>query len=102
MFLDVSAGKDEAAAGKWTIARGSPGALSESVASEAAPVGAEVRTGAEVVQVLTTEHRAMGVALASGEELHARVVVSAADPKRTITTLLDPVVAGPEDRKSTR
>ena len=33
--------------------------------------------------------------LASGEEIGARVVVAAADPKRVLTTLLDPVVVGP-------
>ncbi|MGH2579266.1 MAG: phytoene desaturase family protein, partial [Actinomycetota bacterium] len=41
-------------------------------------------------------HRAVGVGLADDSELHARVVVSSADPKRTITTLVDPVVAGPD------
>jgi phytoene dehydrogenase-like protein len=78
------------------MARGGPGALADSLASAARSLGAEVRTGAEVVEVLTRDHRAVGVALANGEELDARVVISAADPKRTVTTLLDPVVAGPD------
>ena len=51
-------------------------------------------TGAEVMQVLTRTHRAIGVAIADGSELHARIVVSAADPKRTLTTLVDPVEIG--------
>jgi phytoene dehydrogenase-like protein len=96
VFLGDSAGNDGGAAGQSTIARGGPGAVADALASAAASLGAEIRTSTEVVEVLTTEHRAVGVALASGEELRARVVVSAADPKRTITTLLDPVVAGPD------
>jgi phytoene dehydrogenase-like protein len=70
--------------------------VADALASAAASLGAEIRTGTEVVEVLTEEHRAIGVALESGDELHARVVVSAVDPKRTVTTLLDPVVAGPD------
>jgi phytoene dehydrogenase-like protein len=96
VFLGDSAGNDGGAAGQSTIARGGPGAVADALASAAASLGAEIRTGTEVVEVLTEEHRAIGVALANGEELHTRVVVSAADPKRTITTLLDPVVAGPD------
>ncbi|MGH2676023.1 MAG: phytoene desaturase family protein, partial [Actinomycetota bacterium] len=56
--------------------------------------GVDIRTGAEVATVTASDGRATGVALASGEEIAARAVVSAADPKRTLG-LLDPVVAGP-------
>lgn len=96
VLLGDSAGNDGGAAGQSTFARGGPGALAEALASAARSFGAEVRTGVEVVRVLTEDHRAVGVALADGSELHARAVVSSADPKRTITTLVDPVVAGPE------
>lgn len=96
VLLGDSAGNDGGAAGQSTFARGGPGALAEALASAAKSFGAEVRTGAEVVKVLTEDHRAVGVAVADGSEIHARVVVSNADPKRTITTLVDPVVAGPE------
>jgi phytoene dehydrogenase-like protein len=96
VFLGDSAGNDGGAAGQSTIARGGPGVLADALASAARSLGAEIRTGAAVVEVLTKDHRAIGVALPNGEELHARAVVSSADPKRTITMLLDPVVAGPD------
>jgi len=96
VFLGDSAGNDGGGAGQSTIARGGPGAVADALASAAVSLGAEIRTRTEVVEVLTKEHRAIGVALASGEELHARVVVSATDPKRTVMRLLDPVVAGPD------
>ncbi len=95
VLLMDSAGNDGGAAGQSTIARGGPGALAEALTSSAQALGAEIRTGAEVERVLTVEHHATGVALGSGEEIQARVVVSAADPKRTLTTLVDPVVVGP-------
>jgi phytoene dehydrogenase-like protein len=96
VILGDSAGNGGGAAGQSTMARGGPGALADSLASAARSLGAEVRTGAEVARVLTRDHRAIGVAITGGEELQARVVISAADPKRTVITLLDPVVAGPD------
>jgi phytoene dehydrogenase-like protein len=96
VLLGDSAGNDGGAAGQSTFARGGPAALAGALSSAAASFGAEIRTGAEVVQVLTKDHRATGVALADGTELHGRAVVSSADPKRTITTFVDPVVAGPD------
>ena len=82
------------AAGTTAFAAGGPGALVRALESAARSAGAEVRTGSEVAAVTTRDGRATGVALASGEEIGARAVVSSADPKRTIG-LLDPVVAGP-------
>jgi phytoene dehydrogenase-like protein len=98
VLLADSAGNDGGAAGQSTIARGGPGALAEALASAARAFGAEIRTGSEVVQVLTRNHRAHGVALAGGEEIRARVVVTSADPKRTLTALVDPVEIGPHLR----
>ncbi len=46
--------------------------------------GAELRTGAEVVEILTDAGRVSGVRLATGEEIHARVVVNVAGPGSAI------------------
>jgi phytoene dehydrogenase-like protein len=98
VLLADSAGNDGGAPGQSSIAKGGPGALAEALAAAARAFGAEIRTGAEVEAVLTRNHRATGVALADGSEIAARVVVSAADPKRTLTTLVDPVEIGPHLR----
>jgi len=98
VLLSDSAGNDGGAPGQSTIARGGPGALAEALANAARSFGAQIRTGAEVARVTTKDHRATGVVLASGEEIAARAVVSAADPKRTLTTLVDPVEIGPHLR----
>lgn len=94
-FLADSAGNDGGAAGQTVFAKGGPGALADALAASIRAVGGEIRTDAEVVSVLERDGRASGVALASGEEIAAPVVVGAIDPKRLLTGLVDPVTLGP-------
>src|SRR4029079_8914519 len=79
----------------WGFQKGGTGAISESIASAARALGAEVRTNAAVERVLVRDGRATGVALASGEEIAAPVVVSGLDPKRTLLELADPGAIAP-------
>src|SRR5579864_7791750 len=74
---------------------GGMGALSEAMAAAAKQAGAEIRTSAEVERILVKEGAVTGVALASGEEIPANAVVSAADPKRTFLKLIEPVHLAP-------
>jgi phytoene dehydrogenase-like protein len=74
----------------WGFQKGGTGAISETIARAARAFGAEVRTDASVVKVLTRNGRATGVALATGEEITAPVVVSCLDPRRTFLQMLDP------------
>jgi phytoene dehydrogenase-like protein len=96
VLLNDSAGNDGGAAGQTAFAAGGPAALAEALARAARAFGAEIRTGAEVASVVTdADGRATGVALASGEEVSARAVISSLDPKRTLLGLIDPEVLGP-------
>jgi phytoene dehydrogenase-like protein len=95
VFLFDSAGNSGGAAGTTAYARGGPGALTDALVSAVRAFGGEVRTSAEVVAVTERGGKATGVALAGGEEISARVVVSGTDPKRTLTQFVDPVVLGP-------
>ncbi len=95
VLLNDSAGNDGGAAGQTVYARGGPGALSEALAAAVRAAGGEIRTDAEVSAIATDDGRATGLRLASGEEIGARIVVAAADPKRVLTTLVDPVTLGP-------
>lgn len=97
-LLTQLAGTGAGLVGETVYARGGPGSLAEALAAAVRAFGGEIRTEAEVVRVLEADGRAVGVALASGEEIRASVVVSALDPKRTLLDLLDPVVVGPELR----
>ncbi|HUQ78728.1 MAG TPA: NAD(P)/FAD-dependent oxidoreductase [Patescibacteria group bacterium] len=98
ILLGDSAGNDGGAAGQTVFAIGGPGALSEALASAARAAGAEIRCRAEVAAITSRDNRVTGVALASGEEIAATVVVSGLDPKRTLVELVDPVTVGPTMR----
>ena len=96
VFLNDSAGTDGGAAGTAVFARGGTEALAAALASAARAAGVEIRTGAEVVAIRSRDGRVEGVTIADGTRLDAHVVVSAADPKRTLG-LCDPVELGPTD-----
>ncbi len=74
----------------WGFQKGGTGAISETISRAAQALGAEIRTNAAVEQVIVKNGRATGVALASGEEISAPVVVSCLDPRRTFLQLVDP------------
>ena len=73
----------------WGFQKGGTGAISESIASAARALGAEVRTDAGVARVIVKNGRATGVALDSGDELEAPVIASSLDPRRTFLDLVD-------------
>lgn len=75
--------------GLWGFVAGGMGGITQAMAASARSVGVEIRTGARVAKILTKGGRATGVALANGDEVHARVVASNADPKVTFLKLLD-------------
>ncbi len=88
--LLLHAAADPHPAGVTTFPRGGMGALTSAMAAAATRAGAEIRTGAEVTQILVKNGAASGVVLAGGEEIAARCVISGADPKRTLLGLVDP------------
>ncbi len=90
-LLLLRAGADPYPVGNSAAPRGGMGALTAAMAAAAKEAGAEIRTGAEVKQILVKNGRVTGVALANGEEIVAKTVVSGADPRRTFLGLLDPV-----------
>ena len=94
VFLNDSAGNDGGAAGTAVFARGGTQALATALASAASAAGAEIRTGAEVTAIRSRDGLVLGVTLADGTEIDSGLVVSSADPKRTLA-LCDPVELGP-------
>ncbi|MBK6286357.1 MAG: NAD(P)/FAD-dependent oxidoreductase [Pseudomonadales bacterium] len=67
---------------------GGMGAVGAALAAEAKARGVSINCGARVVRVETDAGRASGVVLESGECLKARIVVSNADPRTTMKTLV--------------
>ncbi|MGH8703102.1 MAG: phytoene desaturase family protein, partial [Burkholderiales bacterium] len=94
--LLLRAASDPHPAGSSCFVRGGMGKLTEAMAAAAKAAGAEIRTGAEVAQVLVKDGAATGVVLAGGEEIAAKHVVSGADPRRTFLKLLDPAHLAPD------
>jgi phytoene dehydrogenase-like protein len=72
----------------WGFAKGGNGSVSAAIAAAARAAGAGIRTEAPVANVLVANGRATGVALASGEEIRAGLVISNADPRRTFLELV--------------
>ena len=75
--------------GDWGFVRGGMGAITAQLADVVRAAGGEIRLEAEVAQVKLDRRRAGGVVLASGEEIEADMVLSNADPKRTVSFLAD-------------
>lgn len=78
-----------------TFVRGGVGKLADALASAAQARGAEIRTNAHVVQIRARDGRALGVTLASGEEISASQIISSGDPKQTFLQLIDPLELDP-------
>jgi phytoene dehydrogenase-like protein len=84
----------------WGIPKGGTGGVSNAIGNAARALGAVNRTDeAPVARVLVRDGRAEGVALESGEEIRARVVLSSVDARRTYLGLLEPGTLEPSFEK---
>ncbi|MFT4008774.1 MAG: NAD(P)/FAD-dependent oxidoreductase [Nocardioidaceae bacterium] len=89
-LLYHSLGEHDGHLGVWSFHKGGNGGLTQVIARAAQAFGAEILLNAPVDSVITKDGRAIGVALEDGTELTAKAVVSAIDPRRTFTELVDP------------
>ena len=94
--LVLRAATDANPAQSTAFVRGGLGALTAAMAEAAREAGAEIRTGAEIAHITVSQGGAAGVVLKGGEEIRARYVVSGADPRRTLLSLLDPLHLNPD------
>jgi len=83
-------GEHDGHLGAWAFHKGGNGGFTQVLARAAQAYGAEIRLEAPVSSVLTTDGRTTGVVLTDGTELHAPIVVSSLDARRTFTQLVDP------------
>lgn len=93
VLLHHLVGARDGARGWW---RERPDAFIATVAEVARGNGVDVRTGAKVASIVVRDDAVVGVALDSGDEISAPVVVSTADPARTLLGMVDPVWLDPE------
>lgn len=74
--------------GRAGYVAGGMGALSDALAHAAAHFGAELRTDAEIADVVVRDEVVQGVVLSTGERVDTACVVSNADPQRTFLGLV--------------
>ncbi|MGQ0765376.1 MAG: phytoene desaturase family protein [Gemmatimonadota bacterium] len=75
---------------------GGVGALPTALVALATARGVIIRTEAPVTRIVIEQQKALGVELASGEVITARLVVSGADVRTTFASLVDPGEFDPE------
>jgi len=90
LFL-LRAAADPYPVGNSAMPKSGMGGLTAAMAAAAKQAGAEIRTSADVARIIVKNGAATGVALASGEEISAKTLISGADPRRTFLGLIDPV-----------
>lgn len=78
----------------WPTA--SPTAFVDALAAQLAKRRVEIRTDTEVARILVVDDAVSGVVLANGEEISAPMVLSTADPRRTLRELADTRWLDPE------
>jgi phytoene dehydrogenase-like protein len=78
-------------AGRW-----STDGIVATLEETARRTGVAVRTNAKVQRILVADDATRGVALTSGEEIASDMVVSSADPSRTLLGMVDPVWLDPD------
>jgi phytoene dehydrogenase-like protein len=96
LVLLIRAAGDPHPAGSACFVGGGMGALTQAMAAAAKARGVEIRTGVEVIEIRVQNAAATGALLSTGEEIHARAVISNADPKRTLLQLTDPTHLSPD------
>lgn len=87
-LLHRLSGRANGTAGGTSLPAGGMGAVSNAFAKAAAAAGATIRLNTPVKNIALNGDRVAGVVLANGETLSADVIVSNADPKRTLFDLL--------------
>jgi phytoene dehydrogenase-like protein len=70
--------------GTWMICKGGMGTLTRELARLASEAGARIQTGCKVEELMVSGGSVRGVRLQDGREIEAPVVVSNADPFRTL------------------
>jgi len=75
--------------GAWGFARGGMGAVTSALGKSFEASGGTIRAAAPVSRVLVKGGRATGVVLEDGEEIHASLVISNLDVRRTFLNIMD-------------
>ena len=89
VLLHHAMGEVDGNIGAWGFARGGMGAVANALKRSFLSYGGQLRSSAGVEKLMVRNRKITGVALTSGEEISARIVVSALDIKNTFLRCMD-------------
>ncbi|HEX4077965.1 MAG TPA: NAD(P)/FAD-dependent oxidoreductase [Rhizomicrobium sp.] len=98
VLLHHALGEVNGVRGSWGHAMGGMGAITQAMAAACRGAGVDIRTRAEVREVVLESGRAAGVVTASGETFRARAVASNLSPKLLFGRLVAPELLPPDFR----
>lgn len=81
-------GETHGARGVWAYVRGGMGGLTDALERSVQSVGVDIRRECGVSEILVRDGRTVGVGLENGQEIEAPIVLSSADPARTLLGLV--------------
>ena len=90
VLLHHAFGKIDGRTGAWAYARGGMGAISGALATSCRSLGVDVRTDADVAEVILENGRVAGVRLADGVVIRAPIVSANCHPQVLFGQLVDP------------
>src|SRR5437773_7176356 len=82
-------GEIDGAFRSWGLVRGGSGAIFNAIAAAAREAGVEIRKETGVAKIIVKNGRAIGVALANGDEVYGKVISSSIDPRHTFIEFID-------------
>jgi phytoene dehydrogenase-like protein len=88
LLFHLLSGGEEQRQGFYGHVMGGMGAITQALAAAGKKLGVEIRLSAPVGHIDIRNGRARGVVLEDGTEIHGRVILSNADPKRTFLHLI--------------
>ena len=98
----LQAAEERHPAGAPSFVVGGPGSMAAALAVAASSAGAEIRRNSSVARIEVGDAGVTAVVLDSGEEIATSVVLSNADPKRTLLGLVDPMRLMPSFQQQIR
>jgi phytoene dehydrogenase-like protein len=99
VLLHHAIGEVNGIKGTWGHAIGGMGAITLAMAAACRNAGVEIRTNADVRELIVEKGRIVGAALAGGESFRARAVISNLNPKLLFQSLVDPVLLSTDFRE---
>ena len=99
LFGYHASGEFEGTFGRWAFPKGGMGSITAALERGARAHGVDIVTGAPVGEILIEGGKASGVRLEDGRRFGAKVVMSNADPKRTLGRLVPEKALSPDFRR---